>query len=34
MVRRLPDIHSQDAPLQLIARWIVEIAELKAIRNS
>jgi predicted P-loop ATPase len=30
----LPDIHSKDAPLQLIGRWIIELAELKAIRNS
>jgi predicted P-loop ATPase len=30
----LPDIHSTDAALQLAGRWIVEIAELKAIRNS
>ena len=30
----LPDIHSKDAPLQLLARWVIEIAELKAIRNS
>ena len=30
----LPDIHSKDAPLQLIGRWIVEIAELKGIRRS
>jgi putative DNA primase/helicase len=30
----LPDIHSKDAPLQLIARWIIEIAELKGIRRS
>jgi predicted P-loop ATPase len=30
----LPDIHSKDAPLQLAGRWIVEISELKAIRNS
>jgi putative DNA primase/helicase len=30
----LPDIYSKDAPLQLVAHWIVEIAELKAIRNS
>jgi predicted P-loop ATPase len=30
----LPDIHTKDAPLQLAGRWIVEIAELKAIRNS
>jgi predicted P-loop ATPase len=30
----LPDIHSKDAALQLAGRWIVEIAELKAIRNS
>jgi predicted P-loop ATPase len=30
----LPDIHSKDAPLQLAGRWFVEIAELKAVRNS
>jgi putative DNA primase/helicase len=30
----LPDIHSKDAPLQLLGRWIIEIAELKAIRTS
>jgi len=30
----LPDIHSKDAPLQLLGRWFVEIAELKAVRNS
>jgi putative DNA primase/helicase len=30
----LPDIHSKDAPLQLLGRWIIEIAELKAVRNS
>jgi predicted P-loop ATPase len=30
----LPDIHSKDAPLQLVGRWFVEIAELKAVRNS
>ncbi|MCL4780335.1 MAG: P-loop ATPase, partial [Gammaproteobacteria bacterium] len=30
----LPDVHNKDAALQLVARWIVEVAELKAIRNS
>jgi predicted P-loop ATPase len=30
----LPDIHTKDAALQLCGRWIIEIAELKAIRNS
>jgi putative DNA primase/helicase len=30
----LPDIQSKDAALQLCGRWIVEIAELKAIRTS
>jgi putative DNA primase/helicase len=30
----LPDIHCKDAPLQLSGHWIIEIAELKAIRNS
>jgi putative DNA primase/helicase len=30
----LPDIHSKDAPLQLLGHWIVEIAELKGMRNS
>lgn len=30
----LPDIHSKDAPLQLVSRWIIEISELKAIRTS
>jgi putative DNA primase/helicase len=30
----LPDIHSKDAPLQLLGRWIIEIAELKAVRNT
>jgi predicted P-loop ATPase len=30
----LPDIHTKDAALQLCGRWIVEIAELKAIRTS
>jgi putative DNA primase/helicase len=30
----LPDIHSKDAPIQLCGRWIIEIAELKAIRTS
>lgn len=30
----LPDIQTKDAPLQLIGRWIIEIAELKAVRNS
>lgn len=30
----LPEVHSKDAALQLVARWVVEVAELKAIRNS
>lgn len=30
----LPDIQTKDAPLQLIGRWIIEIAELKAVRNT
>lgn len=30
----LPDIHSKDAPLQLLGRWIIEISELRAIRAS
>jgi predicted P-loop ATPase len=30
----LPDIHTKDAAMQLCGRWIIEIAELKAIRNS
>lgn len=30
----LPDIHTKDAPLQLLSRWIIEVAELKAVRNS
>ena len=30
----LPEIHSKDARLQLLGRWIVEVAELKAIRTS
>ncbi len=30
----LPDIHSKDAALQLAGRWIVEISELRAVRNS
>lgn len=30
----LPDIHSKDAALQLLGRWIIEISELRAIRNS
>jgi predicted P-loop ATPase len=30
----LPDIQTKDAALQLCGRWIVEIAELKAIRTS
>lgn len=30
----LPDIHSKDARLQLVGHWIVEIAELKAIRTA
>jgi predicted P-loop ATPase len=30
----LPEIHTKDAPLQLCGRWIIEIAELKAIRTS
>jgi putative DNA primase/helicase len=30
----LPDVHSKDAALQLCGRWIIEVAELKAVRNS
>jgi putative DNA primase/helicase len=30
----LPEIHSKDARLQLLGRWIIEIAELKAMRTS
>lgn len=30
----LPDIHTKDAALQLLGHWIVEVAELKAVRNS
>lgn len=30
----LPDIHTKDAPIQLVGHWIVEVAELKAVRNS
>jgi predicted P-loop ATPase len=30
----LPEIHGKDARLQLLGRWIIEIAELKAIRTS
>jgi hypothetical protein len=30
----LPDIHSKDARLQLVGRWIVEIAELRAVRSA
>jgi len=30
----LPEIHGKDARLQLVGRWIIEIAELKAIRSS
>jgi putative DNA primase/helicase len=30
----LPDIYSKDAPIQLCGRWIIEIAELKAIRTT
>jgi len=30
----LPDVHSKDAALQLCGRWLIEIAELKAIRSS
>jgi len=30
----LPEIHGKDARLQLVGRWIIEIAELKAIRTS
>ncbi len=30
----LPDIHSKDAAIQLCGRWIIEIAELKAIRTT
>ncbi|MBL8199858.1 MAG: hypothetical protein JNK40_02710 [Chromatiales bacterium] len=28
----LPDVHNKDAALQLVGRWIIELAELKAIR--
>ena len=30
----LPEIHGKDARLQLLGRWIVEIAELKAMRTA
>jgi putative DNA primase/helicase len=30
----LPEIHGKDARLQLLGRWIIEIAELKAMRSS
>ncbi|MCE7902126.1 MAG: virulence-associated E family protein [Gammaproteobacteria bacterium PRO9] len=30
----LPDIHTKDAAIQLAGHWIVEVAELKAVRNS
>ena len=30
----LPDIHSKDAALQLVGRWIIEISELRAIRGT
>lgn len=30
----LPDVHTKDAPLQLIARWIIEISEMRAVRSS
>ena len=30
----MPDIHSKDAPLQLCGRWIVELAELAALRRT
>jgi putative DNA primase/helicase len=30
----LPEIHSKDSRLQLLGRWIIEIAELKAIRST
>jgi putative DNA primase/helicase len=30
----MPDIHSKDAALQLCGRWIVELAELAALRRS
>jgi putative DNA primase/helicase len=30
----LPDVHTKDAALQLAGRWIVEISELRAVRNS
>lgn len=31
---RLPDLHTTDAAIQLAGRWIVEIAELAAIRHT
>lgn len=30
----LPDVHTKDAPLQLLGRWIIEVAELRAVRSS
>lgn len=30
----LPEIHGKDARLQLLGRWVVEVAELKAMRSS
>jgi putative DNA primase/helicase len=30
----MPDIHSKDAALQLCGRWIIELAELAALRRS
>ncbi|MCC5795264.1 MAG: hypothetical protein JJT85_11095 [Chromatiales bacterium] len=30
----LPDVHNKDAAMQLSGRWIIEIAELRAIRGS
>jgi predicted P-loop ATPase len=30
----MPDIHSKDAALQLCGRWVIELAELAALRRS
>lgn len=30
----LPDMHTKDAALQLVGRWIVELSELRAVRSS